>query len=90
MVEATPAKFQHLMECTLAGLSGKQCLIYLDDIIVFSSTFEEHLLRLTSVFDRLRSAGLKLKAKKCYFARTHITYLSHTLRILVTSSQQEN
>ena len=72
-----PATFQRLMECILAGLSGEQCLIYLDDIIIFSSTFEDHLLRLTSVFDRLSSAGLKLKAKKCYFARTHVTYLGH-------------
>ena len=55
-----PAMFQRLMECILAGLSGEQCLIYLDDIIIFSSPFEDHLLRLTSVFDRLRSAGLKL------------------------------
>ena len=74
-----PVTFQRLMECTLAGLSGEQCLIYLDDIIIFSSAFEEHLLRLASVFDRLRSAGLKLKAKKCYFARTQVTYLGHII-----------
>ena len=74
-----PATFQRLMECTLAGLSGEQCLIYLDDIIIFSSTFEQHLQRLASVFDRLRSAGLKLKAKKCSFARTHVTYLGHII-----------
>ena len=65
------------MQCTLAGLSGEQCLIYLDDIIVFSSRFQEHLQRLASVFDRLRSAGLKLKAKKCSFANTDVDYLGH-------------
>ena len=74
-----PATFQLLMECTLAGLSGEQCLIYLDDIIIFSSTFEQHLQRLASVFDRLCSAGLKLEAKKCSFARTHVTYLGHII-----------
>ena len=42
------AMFQHLMECILAGLSGEQHLIYLDNIIVFSSTFEDHLLHLTT------------------------------------------
>ena len=74
-----PATFQCLMECTLAGLSGEQCLIYLDDIIIFSTTFEEHLQHLASVFDRLRSAGLKLKAKKCSFANTHVNYLGHVI-----------
>ena len=74
-----PATFQRLMECTLAGLSGEQCLIYLDDIIIFSSTFDEHLKRLVSVFDRLRAANLKLKAKKCYFARKQVIYLGHVI-----------
>ena len=64
----TLATFQSLMECILAGLSGDQCLIYLDDVVIFSATFEEYLQRLISVFDRFRSAGLKLKLKKCHFA----------------------
>jgi len=68
-----PATFQHLMECILAGLSGEQCLIYLDDVIIFSATFEEHLEQLGSVFERFRSAGLKLKLKKCQFAQNSVT-----------------
>ena len=67
------------MECTLDGLVGDQCLIYLDDVIIFSSTFEQHLECLASVFDRLRAAGLKLKAKKCHFAQEHVTYLGHVI-----------
>ena len=39
----TPATFQHLMECTLAGLTPEECLIYLDDVIVYSLTFNDHL-----------------------------------------------
>ena len=74
-----PPTFQRLMECVLAGLSGAHCLVYLDDIIVFSTTFEEHLQRLVSVFDRLRAAGLKLKPKKCHFAKQQITYLGHVI-----------
>ena len=74
-----PPTFQRLMECILAGLSGAQCLVYLDDIIVFSTTFKEHLQHLTSVFDRLRLAGLKLKAKKCHFAKQQITYLGYII-----------
>ena len=67
------ATFQRLMECTLAGLSGIHCLIYLDDIIVFSTTFADHLTRLSSVFDHLRAEGLRLKPEKCHFAQTLVT-----------------
>ena len=74
-----PTTFQRLMECILAGLSGEQCLIYLDDVIIFSATFEEHLKRLGSVFERFRSAGLKLKLKKCQFAQKSVTYLGHII-----------
>ena len=75
----TPATFQRLMECVLAGLSGEQCLIYLDDIIIFSSSFEEHLVRLVSVLQRLRQAGLKLKPAKCHFAMKQVVYLGHVI-----------
>ena len=74
-----PATFQRLMECILAGLSGEQCLIYLDDVIIFSATFEEHLKRLVSVFERFLSAGLKLKLKKCQFVQRSVTYLGHII-----------
>ena len=74
-----PATFQRLMECVLAGLTGEQCLIYLDDIIVFSSTFDEHLQRLANVFAALRGAGLKLKPSKCFFAQKEVHYLGHVI-----------
>ena len=64
-----PATFQRLMECVLAGLTGKQCLICLDDIIVFSTTSEEHLKCLINVFMALREGGLKLKPSKCFFVQ---------------------
>ena len=51
-----PATFQRLIECVLAGLVGEECLIYLNDIIVFSKTFKEHLLRLGRVFQALCDA----------------------------------
>ena len=53
-----PASFQRLMECVLAGLSPEQCLIYLDDVIIFSSNFDEHLEQLHKVFDRLATAKI--------------------------------
>ena len=72
-----PATFQRLMECVLAGLTEEQCLIYLDDIIVFSSSFKQHLQRLTNVFQALRNAGLQLKMTKCHFAQREANYLGH-------------
>ena len=54
-----PATFQRLMECVLAGLTPEHSLIYLDDIIIFSATFQEHLSRLRVVLNRLLRAGLE-------------------------------
>ena len=70
-----PATFSRLMDCVLAGLHWETCLFYLDDIIVFSSTWEEHLARLRQVFERLRHAKLKLGADKCTFAAKEVSYL---------------
>ena len=72
-----PATFQRLMECTLAGLTHEQCLIYLDDIIVFSSSFSIHLECLRNVFTALPQAKLQLKLSKCSFGQTQVQYLGH-------------
>eukprot|EP00794_Sanderia_malayensis_P004444 gene4444-biopygen3615 len=63
------------MTRVLHGLDWKICLIYIDDIIVFASNFEEHLTRLGLVFDRLREANLKLKPSKCHFVRSSVNFL---------------
>ena len=72
-----PATFSRLMDRVLAGLHWETCLFYLDDIIIFSSTWEEHLARLRQVFERLRHANLKLGAEKCTFAAKEVSYLGH-------------
>ena len=72
-----PATFQRLMEIMLAGLNWESCLVYLDNIIIFSRTFEEHLSRLESVMSWLRAGGLKLKVKKCTFCAPEVKYLGH-------------
>ena len=72
-----PSSFQRLMTCVLSGLTNDQCLIYIDDIIVFSATFSEHLDRLRNVFQRVQDAGLRLKANKCHFAQSKVSYLGH-------------
>ena len=74
-----PALFQRLMEYVLRGLQFTSCLVYLDDILVFSSSLKAHIHDLECVFDRLRSAGLKLKSSKCFFAKREITYLGHKI-----------
>ena len=65
------------MDRVLAGLHWETCLFYLNDIIVFSSTWEEHLAWLREVFERLRHAKLKLGAAKCTFAAKEVSYLGH-------------
>ena len=72
-----PATFQCLMENCLGKLHLSWCIIYLDDIIVFSDSPNEHLHRLRGVFAKLDKAGLKLKPNKYEFFKTKITYLGH-------------
>ena len=72
-----PATFQCLMESCLGELHLKWCIIYLDDIIVFSDNPKDHLKRLRGVFAKLAKAGLKLKPSKCEFFKSKITYLGH-------------
>ena len=74
-----PATFQRLMESCLGELNLSWCIIYLDDIIVFSQTPEEHLVRLQAVFDKLKAAGLKLKPSKCELFKKQINYLGHVV-----------
>lgn len=72
-----PATFQRTMDQVLGSLRWDICLVYLDDIIVFSSNFESHLERLQTVFSRLKEAGLTLKARKCHFFKRQVEYLGH-------------
>ena len=74
-----PATFQRLMESCLGELNWSWCIIYLDDIIVFSQTPEEHLVRLQAVFDKLKAAGLKLKPSKFELLKKQINYLGHVV-----------
>ena len=74
-----PATFQSLMESCLGELHLNWCIIYLDDIIVFSRTPEEHLHRLKAVFNKLKTAGFKLKTSKCDLFKQQISYLVHVV-----------
>ena len=69
--------FQRLMQNCLGELNLTYCLIYLDDVIVFSDTPDEHLRRMRVVFDHLHEHGLKLKPSKCEVFKLEINYLAH-------------
>ena len=71
------ATFQRLMQNCLGELNLTYCLIYLDDVIVYSMTSEEHLQRIRVMFDCLPEHGLKLKPTKCDLFRTELIYLAH-------------
>ena len=67
------------MELVLSGLSYEVCQIYLDDILVFSRTFGEHIDRLAAVFSRLEKHTRKLKASKCHLFQRKVTFLGHVV-----------
>ena len=70
-----PAVFQRLINLVMQGLTWEACLVSLDDIIVISTTFEQHLERLNNVFDRLKSANLKFKPSKCKLFQLKVKFL---------------
>ena len=72
-----PATLQRLMQNCLGKLNLIYCFIYLDDIIMFSQTAEEHLHRLHIMFDQFREYNLKLKLSKCSLFKEEINYLAH-------------
>lgn len=74
-----PAKFQRVMNQTLRHLTWKQCLVYLDDIIVFGRNIDQLLERLQNVFNSLNDTGFKLNPSKCTFGQTELEYLGHTI-----------
>ena len=72
-----PGTFPRMMDVVLSLLKWSTCLVYLDDIIVHSRTFEEHVNGLRIMLDRLRSANLIVKLEKCEFARPTLKALGH-------------
>ena len=72
-----PGTFQRLMEDVLGDVIGQFVLVYIDDIIVYSKTWKEHLSHLVNIFGLLSLAGLKIKPSKCLFAAREVQYLGH-------------
>jgi len=78
-LNGAPATFQRAMNVILRELVWEQCVVYLDDVLVFGKTLEEHNKRLRDVLERFRQANLKLKPSKCSFLQTEIKYLGHII-----------
>jgi hypothetical protein len=74
-----PATFQRLMDRVLSGLTWKQVLVYLDDVLVFSRLWCNHMMSIKSVLNRLKIAKLKLKPSKCVFGTNSVTYLGFNI-----------
>lgn len=76
-IMGAPATFQRLMEKAVGDMNLLQVLVYLDDLIVFGRTLEEHEKRLLKVLDRLEEAGLKISLDKCQFCQSKVKYIGH-------------
>ena len=74
-----PACFMRAMHLILKGLCWSDCLVYLDDIIVFGRTLQEHRERLSLVLSRLTEAGLKINPKKCKLLCEQVVVLGHVV-----------
>lgn len=76
-ITGAPATFQRLMEKAVGDMNLLQVLVYLDDLIVFGRSLEEHEERLLRVLDRLEEVGLKLSLEKCQFCQPRLKYVGH-------------
>lgn len=78
-LKTSPNSFQLLMDKVLSGISFKSALCYLDDVLIISETFEQHMQDLQEVFHRFKQAGLKLSPQKCKFAQQKCVFLGHEI-----------
>ena len=76
-LSTAPAQFQRLMQRVLGSAQRGHCMCFLDDVIIYSRTIEEHIQHLRDVFERFRAAGLKMKMSKCAFLRQEVAFLGH-------------
>ena len=74
-----PSTFQRTMDMVLAGAKWNHCLVYIDDILIFSETVEEHFTHLEDVFERLIKYNLKLKPSKCEIFKPELLFLGHLI-----------
>lgn len=78
-VKNMPSTFTKLTDLMLQGLKWKVVNVFADDILIFSQNFDDHLRDISLVLDRIISAGLKLKLRKCVWAQYEVEYLGHLI-----------
>ena len=71
--------FQRLVDHVLLGMKGTELIVYLDDIIIYAKTHEEHEDKMLCTYERLPKAGLPLQIDKCEFLTPEVTYLRHEI-----------
>lgn len=74
-----PATFQRLMDQVLVGLQGTELFVYMDDIVVYASSLQEHDIKIKILMNRLREANLQLQPDKYEFLRREVAYLGHII-----------
>ena len=78
-VTNAPATFQRLMERCMSDMTRRDCMVFLDDLIIYSDTLESHEQKLRKVFDQLAAYNLKLSPQKCKLFQTEVRYLGHSI-----------
>ena len=74
-----PFSFQQLMSLVLKEENWKSCVIYLDDVLIYSSTFEQHVKHVETILRKIEGAGLKLSPSKCHFFSSEVKFLGHVV-----------
>src|SRR6266498_5073288 len=85
-----PATFQRLMNNVLRNYLRKFCLVYLDDIIIYSKSLKDHKRHVKKVLQAIRSADLKLKPVKCKWFKQEITFLDYKIGVNEIKSDDHN
>src|SRR6266496_3455120 len=75
----TPLTFQRLMNKILRENIDEFVIVYIDDLLIYSKTFEEHIEHISKVFEKLQEANLIMKLKKCKFYMPNVEFLGHII-----------
>ena len=88
-LSGAPATFQRLMNGIMSEMLFNFVLVYLDDLLIFSQTFDDHLVHLEKVLERINETGLKLNLEKCQLLQEKVSYLGHTISAEGVGCQDE-